>query len=646
VPKYGIPIVFVQTHQWTSHAPATTATFALRVGLGVLKSLWILLRKRPDAVIGTGGYVAAPLIFANLILRKLRLSMAKTIIHEQNITPGKLNALVGRMADLMLVSFAATKRYFPHAVYVGYPVRAEIHPLDQREARRSLGIPDDAQVVLAFGGSMGARTINRALIDALPNLRKRPNLRIIHGTGRKLTAYDPIQDCRQRLEINGLRPDDLDGWYEVHEFIDNMALYYAAADLVVARGGAGTLAEVCASGKPSLLIPKSNLSGDHQVMNALELAKAGAAVVMYEDVAATGSVTEEFVSGTELARTITDLLDDPDLLESMSEKAHALASPGALRKTVAIIDNLIRGEKPAPGCAEHTAPEVPTSRFSGLAWLTGERLKARADGLVTEAQKQLTALDTEPRKREEELIARMRDDEMFAYLRYRAAGSVASSAWRIRNAGVKMVGILRMRDKLPVLLSLFNDRTPVSRLKRLLGGDFVQNGFIRRNIVDALIPLGIYNDDVRRALLNGLSDPYYEVRSHTARTICGLADLIGEDDALEQALISATYDGRFEVVMEAASALGCIGRASISGRRLRELVWHENWKIRQAVLSAVENLLQRGQITDTAQIRSDLKEMVITSTGFVPIFALKNTIQHLGEMLRVSEDREQPGGRQ
>ena len=637
VPKYGFPLVLVHSHQWTFRRPFDTARFVVRLGLGLLKGTAILLRFRPDAVIGTGGYVAAPIVFANLILRTLRLSKARTIIHEQNLTPGRLNALVGRVADLVLVSFAATRRYFPRAAYVGYPVRREIAPKERAEAKRRLGIPADTQVVFAFGGSMGARTINRAIIDALPHLAARPNLRVIHGTGRALTSYDPSSDCRERLAHVGLSTSKLDGWYESHEFIDRMADYYGAADLVVARAGAGSLAELCAAGRPSLLIPKANLPGDHQVLNALELVNAGAARIIYEDVRALNGDTEESVDGALLAGRITELLDDPRALDEMAKKAASLATPEALTMSVDLVERVVREGSIGPHLAGIPARNPSVGAYGELAQLCGEALRAAAERHVAEAERKLSTPSSCRRHREDKLIAAMVHDPVFKYLRYRAAGCLASPAWRIKNAGVKLVGVLRQREKLPILLSIVTDRTPAPVLHRLLGGDYVQNGFLRRNSMMSIARLGVYSPSVREALIAGMTDPYFEVRSQSAHAAAELADLIDPDDGLEAALLKVTRDPSFEVVIEAVRALGLLGRSSAAVPRLHELSASENWRIRQAVVNAYGALLARGEPVDRELARRDLDEMMITSTGFAPTFALKTAIGKLGEALAAAD---------
>jgi UDP-N-acetylglucosamine--N-acetylmuramyl-(pentapeptide) pyrophosphoryl-undecaprenol N-acetylglucosamine transferase len=632
VPKYGYDLKFVQSHQWTFRSPLDPVRFAIRMSLGVLKSMWILLLFRPHAVIGTGGYVAAPIVFANLILRKLHISTACTLIHEQNITPGRLNARVGNAADAVLVSFANTAKLFKRAAYVGYPVRKEIRPGDHDKTRDALGIPRDVWLVFVFGGSMGARTVNRAIIDALPHLKKQGNIRVVHGRGRKLTAYDPESDCRERLEANGLSEAQLEGWYESHPFIDRMADYYAAADLIVGRSGAGTLSELCASGRPALLIPKANLPGDHQVMNALELFRAGAADILYEDVVTKNGVTEEFVDGGVLADHILQLLHDPARRADMSEAALRMATPESLEVSADLIEKLADGGQLHGKTDGLPHPPIPTGVHAGLAHLSGEGLRARATLMVNDLRESVGD--------EDELIRRMARDEVFAYLRYRASVKLASPAWRVRNAAIKMVGTLRHREKLPLLLELLCDKTPAPFLQRMLGGDYHNNGFLRRNAMVSLGQLGLYSDDVRRVLLGCLDDPYFEVRTQTCATIAQLVD--GHDEEIETAVLRAMDDRMFDVQIAALRTLGHVGRAATVIPHLRDEHYNPNWKVREAVIEAYTALIGRGETLDIGELREELNRMVVTSTGFVPAFPLKTAISTLASAL---DDMEQRGGK-
>jgi UDP-N-acetylglucosamine--N-acetylmuramyl-(pentapeptide) pyrophosphoryl-undecaprenol N-acetylglucosamine transferase len=635
VPRYDFEFWTVPARQYDVRSMWRAFRFLASLTAGVLWSLGILLRVRPVAVIGTGGYVSAPVVFANLILRRVGLSRACTVVHEQNTNPGKLNAAVGRFADMVFVSFAVSVSEFPLAIHVGYPVRAEIRPMNRAEARTRLGIPSDVRLVLVVGGSMGARTINRSIIEALPRLKSVGNIRVVHSTGKQLTAYDPAEDIRERMSMVGIDATELDGWYEGREFIDGMADYYGAADLVVSRTGAGMVSELCAAGRASILIPKSNLAGDHQVMNAIQLADAGAAKVMYEDTQWVEGVLEEFVAGDLLAEQIMGLLSDTAALEGMERAALSLASPDAVDATVEAIENLIEKRCVDGHDEDERGRRAAEDERLSYARLSSETLRMRAEQRVAKLADSLEKPLDDFRAREDELVESMINDEVFRYLRYRAACMLGDSNWRNRNAAVKLVGVLRIRGKIDILLDLITDRTPAPIPQRWIGGDFRHNGFIRRNAVDAVARLGVWNSKVRSVLLGGLTDPYFEVRSHCASAIAAMSDLIDTDPDMERQVRDCTYDRSFEVAIEAAGALGRVAHEPDSADRLHGLLMHDNWKIREAALGGIEQVVDRmPDLVDTKRLIGDLDEMAITSTGFVPTFELKGAINRLSRRVR------------
>ena len=176
--------------------------------IGIFTSLFILLRFRPEAIIATGGYVSAPVLFAAYILKKIGLIRSILFIHEQNAVLGLMNRVAVRFADKVGAAFPGTNIPKEKKVFVGYPVRGSVvvqRDSDKSElrkkARQNLNIAQDAKVIFAFGGSQGARTINRGIVDALPLLLKDPKVIVIHGTGKQLkgNAYNGFDDVQNRL---------------------------------------------------------------------------------------------------------------------------------------------------------------------------------------------------------------------------------------------------------------------------------------------------------------------------------------------------------------------------------------------------------------------------------------------------------------
>jgi len=282
--------------------------WAGRGWIGKMKVLGLLLKSmgqsrrilqmfRPDVVVGVGGYASVPVLMAAKTLR------IPYLIHEQNAWPGLANRLLGRWAKRVCLSFDEADRAFHRSatVLTGNPVRAAMEscpPLDESKP-----------CLLVFGGSQGARAINRAMVAALASLTEwRGSLGIMHQSGER--------DYEQTLQ--GYRDSD---WpdFEVVPFIKDMASAYAKATLIVCRAGATTLAELTACGRPAILVPYPYAAAGHQSTNARAMATRGAAM----------SIEEADLTPERLARLISGLLHDRTSLKSMAAAAKGLARRGA-----------------------------------------------------------------------------------------------------------------------------------------------------------------------------------------------------------------------------------------------------------------------------------------------------------------------------
>jgi UDP-N-acetylglucosamine--N-acetylmuramyl-(pentapeptide) pyrophosphoryl-undecaprenol N-acetylglucosamine transferase len=257
----------------------------------------ILRDFRPDIVVGVGGYASVPVLLA------AKLMGISYLIHEQNAWPGLANRLLGHWAKRICLSFIEADRAFHHGatVLTGNPVRSAMEECPDP--------PQESPCLLVFGGSHGARAINRAVLAALPHLGKwRDKLQIIHQSGEK-----------DHAEV--LAGYELDGWpnCEVQPFIMEMSAAYAKSTLVLCRAGATTLAELTACGRPAILVPYPYAAGKHQSSNAQAMAAKGAALVFEER-----SLVPE-----QLARVINELLHDRNTLQSMAGAARSMAHPGA-----------------------------------------------------------------------------------------------------------------------------------------------------------------------------------------------------------------------------------------------------------------------------------------------------------------------------
>lgn len=608
VEKRGYSLVFVRSRGWPGARPSLALfLFAISLLMGLFQAFRILRKFRPTVIIATGGYVSAPIMLAWIILKRLGLTEAKAFVHEQNLVLGRLNQLVGRLADRVGVSFETTCRYLPNAEALGYPARTEVGAQDRQEARKQLGLPEDAKVILAFGGSQGARSLNRAVVAALPRLLKHENVWVVHGYGRFQGAnYHAENDTKKRLQALSLHPD-LMKRYRSESYLDPIDQYYAAADIAIGRAGAGTLTELALCGLPCVIIPKANLPGDHQVRNARELEQQNAIRMVYEHTIQTQDGLVDEVDSDELVAELEALLQNAELRETLKQNLKTVADPKATERITDRVQQLARGEMP------------PLQRPQSLDNNEGPILSDMVGGALVRhiSRNGLEGLSTDERD----------------YLAYRTDGYLAHAAWQSRNIGVKLVGLLQLRNKIDLLLYILQDKTPAPRLHRWLGGDYRQVGFIRRNAVTSLIQLDFWNASVRQAILEALEDPYYEVRVMAGRAVVHYAESIGEDKAFYQALDKLTEDKAFTVRSQAYLSLSHIDTRSSTYHRMKQDFQHPNWRLRSAIVQSIQKLVERGQL-DAAEVEGDMDQFLLTSTGFTPHFTLREHMQKLSQALR------------
>lgn len=268
---------------------------------------------KPDAVIGTGGYVCAPLLEAAASLK------VPVIIHEANAFPGRANRWLGRKADLVLTGFPDLEKDFPKAGKVfctGNPIRSNVAGTDRDECRVKLGLKDGEKMVFAMGGSLGSKTINEFVIKAAGEPRFK-DVKFVLGTGKQQSS---------KLSEDVVIPDNL----ETYEYITNPNEYMAAADVSLTRSGAVTCAETAAIGSCSVLIPYPYAAHDHQTYNASAFEQVGGCVLMKD------SDVEE-----KLGDVLEQLLGDEQKRMSMRQNAKKLAVLDCDEKIVKAIGELI-----------------------------------------------------------------------------------------------------------------------------------------------------------------------------------------------------------------------------------------------------------------------------------------------------------------
>lgn len=616
VPREGIPIRFVRASGFPGTRPSPAlARFAVDLAVGTLQAARIVLGFRPDVIVGTGGFASAPVIFAATLLKRLGASKARVFVHEQNAVPGKLNLLVGRFAEKVFVTFPETLPLFPgNGALTGYPVRKRIGHVTAAEARGRLDfeLPEGRTVVFVFGGSQGSRSLNRGLVDALGDLLPHADrVFVVHGTGLfKGVGYDAGADTAARLEARYTTEERerIAGFYVSRPYFHDIASVYAVAGLVVIRGGSGSLNEVARMGIPALVVPKANLPGDHQVANARALERAGGAEVLYEETVLEDGQLVETLDGSLLARRILALASDPERLAEMSRRGQRVLGIDAAGEIAVHV-----AEGRGSGAVDPTLVPAPGVVSNAALLSRLEKAAARA-GASYRVEDVVEARD-------------------LAWFRSRAASLLVRDEWEARNLGVKLLGLLGATEKVPLLLALLADRTPAPVLHRLLGGDFVQVGFVRRNVCVALGRLGVADAAVEETLLAAHSDPYWEVRAEAARAAALLAGRLSRRAEFVGALRKALSDRCIDVAAAAAEALGALGNERDALPALLALADYRFWKVRAAALRGVLSLVERGEVTNREALTSALPAFLLTSTDFRPQFEMKLSYRRVLEAL-------------
>jgi UDP-N-acetylglucosamine--N-acetylmuramyl-(pentapeptide) pyrophosphoryl-undecaprenol N-acetylglucosamine transferase len=310
VPAAGFPLDLIQVGQ-LNHVGLTTKLATLsKLPLSVLACKRLLKKFRPHLVFGVGGYASGPAMLAAI------LSGTPRVAFEPNAVPGMANRWIGRWVQAAAVNFPDTLRYFHRGQVTGIPVRPEFFALPPR--------PVDAPPhLLVFGGSQGARVLNRMMpLIAADLLEAVPGLTILHQSGARnlegtQQAYLQSPELRERWSAS----------WKVEPFFDDMPARFGDASLVLCRSGASTVAELAAAQKPSLLIPFPQAADNHQRRNAEVFVEAGAAAMLVESELTPQRLLEELIR----------LLQDPTALAAMGQKGRSLAHADAVASIAALI---------------------------------------------------------------------------------------------------------------------------------------------------------------------------------------------------------------------------------------------------------------------------------------------------------------------
>ncbi len=316
VPKNGYEIRFITVSGFNRKKLWKNLRTAADLAIGYRQASRIIEEFRPDMVIGTGGYVCAP------VVRAAQKKGIRSYIHEQNAYPGLTNKLLEKYAEKVFVSFPESKKHFKNQdklIITGNPIRKSFIICGMNNSREKMGIKATEFVILCFGGSLGSEKINSTMLHVIKAINGMPEIRLFFITGKYY--YTNVCNTIEKEDI--VLNDNIN----VIEYADNMHEYISAADLVISRAGALTVSEITACGKASILIPSPNVTGNHQYYNAKVVADKGGAII----------IEEKDLSDESLLGIILRLKNNKEALNNMSA---ASAKVGRIDAVDMIYDNL------------------------------------------------------------------------------------------------------------------------------------------------------------------------------------------------------------------------------------------------------------------------------------------------------------------
>lgn len=309
VEMHGLSFQAIQSGKLRRYLSPMNLIDIIKFGVGFVQSCRTMIKHDPDVCITAGGFVSVPLHMAAWLFG------VKTWVHQQDVDPGLANKVMAKTATVITTALESSLKHFPKkkTTWLGNPVRNEILSGTFESAVTRFNLDPHVPVVFATGGGTGSMRVNQLIVEAVQHLKG--HAQVIHLSGKERP---------QELVERAVKYFD---HYQVHQFFtEEMADAYSAADIVVSRGGFGTITELAALGKVAILVPKPG----HQVHNVKFLTDAGAAVL----------VNEEIADGNYLAKTIRQLLENEDQMEEMSTKLKKMLPLASEEKILAVVDRL------------------------------------------------------------------------------------------------------------------------------------------------------------------------------------------------------------------------------------------------------------------------------------------------------------------
>ena len=329
VPKAGLKIHFIKVRGFKRSLSLSNFDAAIKAVTSVIEAKKIIKNFSPDIVIGTGGYVCWP------VLKAAAKMGIPTAVHESNAFPGVTTRMLAKYVDSVMLGFEESAKYLDcdksKLLHVGSPVSDKMINANKQEARKKIGIPDDAKLVLSAGGSLGAPALNENVYELIKNYTLPEGVYHVHATGN--AGWDEQKVKYLDLGFEQIDADTLKkGNVTVCRYIYNMHELLAACDVEICRAGAMTLSELSVLGKAAVIVPSPYVTNNHQYKNAKVLCDKGAAVM----------IEEKNLSGTLLTDTVKELVTDDEKRKNIENNVREFAVTDTLDRVFAMVKKLIK----------------------------------------------------------------------------------------------------------------------------------------------------------------------------------------------------------------------------------------------------------------------------------------------------------------
>jgi UDP-N-acetylglucosamine--N-acetylmuramyl-(pentapeptide) pyrophosphoryl-undecaprenol N-acetylglucosamine transferase len=311
--KNNIPVNKILVGKFRRYFSFSNFLDIFKIPIGIIQSLWYLLKYMPDVIFSKGSYASLPVVIAGWIYQ------IPIMVHESDSVPGKTNEILGKLANRVAISYPQAESFFTpeKAVLTGNPLRQDINQGNAQKIREKFSLTELKKIIFVWGGSQGSDLINSKIINILPKLLK--NYQVIHQTGKK-----NFEKVKARAGEMGIK-EGRGGYFAIPFIEDDLKDILAAADLVISRAGANSLSEIAANKKPAIIIPLKNSANDHQRKNAYFLSQIGGCLVL----------EEENLGESLLLSRINEIMESQELQEKFSKNIQKFYHSDAAEKITA-----------------------------------------------------------------------------------------------------------------------------------------------------------------------------------------------------------------------------------------------------------------------------------------------------------------------